>query len=334
MTVAAIKNATLLLLCLILILPFQNCSDFSLQDQVLYDQGLVDSAKALDEKLLPGLLSSEALVLWSKPNNSTYVSKNIMADQWSIVAALDRTAVGQILVVNSTSGVDETQLSVTNGVIKAARINTGVPFTEYVEAPIPTQGSKMVIAASFGAKASEISLMVNGIIQTGTIIKSGTPGSFSYLTKQATSQLTTGQNYEYVVFAGDSSSGLGKLTGAELNVMSRNVATSNSISNVVLDPSLVQTPAEDIATTEFKAAKAIFDGKCISCHRSGGTSPNLSGLTQAKAVSSGLVLKKDPYNSKLYYRLKYSSGPNGPKNMPAESAADAQKIETWINSIN
>jgi hypothetical protein len=324
----------LIFLGLIVLLPFQNCGDFSLKEQLLLEQGLTESAAALDNKLLAGLISSESLMLWSKASDPNYIKKSIMADQWSIIVVVDRSSSGQVLKINSASEVEETILSVQNGIIRASRFNKDTPFEEYLEAPTPSQGDKMVLAVSVGAKASEILLMVNGMVQMGTLVSSGSPGNFTYLSKQVSSQLTQGQIYEYIVYAGDSSSGLGKLTGSELNVMSRNLARSLSVSNVLLDPSLIKEPIQEAPSVEFVAAKAFFDANCISCHRSGAVSPNLVGLTQERALSSGLVLKKNAYESKLYYRLQHSAGPNGPKNMPSGSASDAQKVEAWINSIN
>nr|WP_295899867.1 cytochrome c [uncultured Bdellovibrio sp.] len=323
----------------VLVLGFQNCSDFALQDQVLYEQGLFESREALDAKTLPALLESEELSLWSKPGQPNFVNKQVWGDQVSIVVAADRSATGTLANVRSGAGVDESSISVVAGKIRATRLNTvGTSYTEYLEVPLPSSGDKMVVAASFGAKASDISLMVNGVVQSGTVQKTGAPFDYSYTLRSLSSAPVGGQVYEYVVYGGDSLYKKGKLTNSELNVMSRYVANDNMIANVIFDPSLINDGGSgggDVVNPKFVAAKAIIDAKCISCHKSGGYDPNFVNITESKAVGNGWVVKGSPEASKLYYRLQGSTGP-GTKNMPSGgsiSAAEVQAIADWINSI-
>ena len=52
-------------------------------------------------------------------------------------------------------------------------------------------------------------------------------------------------------------------------------------------------------------------------------------------VAAGLMVKGDPTNSKLYYRLAGSSGTNGPKNMPSGGSLSSDQIaeiEHWIKT--
>lgn len=331
------RNLAMVAIGALLVLGFQNCSDFALQDQLLYEQAMLESKKDLDEKNLPGLLSSTSLLVWSKPSNPQFINKSIFADQWSIILAADRTAAGKLLTLNSSPGADESRIDLADGKIRAVRTNNGgAGYEEYLEVAVPSDGDKMVIAASFGVNASDITLMVNGILQSGSIVKTGSPAKFTYLSKQLESQVTSGQVYEYVIYAGESASEGGKLTAEQLNVMSRYVADNNLIPNVVLDPALLRPPSGPVVSPEFLAAKSFFDSKCIQCHKAGGYSPDLVGLTEAKAVEKGWVLKGDPNSSKLYYRLKNSQGSNGPKNMPTSSdvsEAEAQVVFDWINGI-
>lgn len=321
----------------LLVLGFQNCSDFTLKEQLLYERGLLESKKNLDAKYLPSLLSSTSLMVWSKPSDPLFINKPMMADQWAVVLVADRAATGSLLKINSQSGIEESRIDVADGKIRAVRANNvGTVFEESLEVTAPSQGDKMVIAASFGASVSDITLMVNGTLQSGTIVQTGTPAKFTYLSKVLESQLSTGQIYEYVVYAGDSSSDSGVLNAEALNVMSRYVADNNMIPNVILDPVLLLPPTAPISSPEFIAAKSFFDGKCIQCHKAGGYSPDLVGLTEAKAVEKSWVIKGDPEGSKLYYRLKNSGGSNGPKNMPTNSdvsVSEAQVVADWINSI-
>lgn len=323
----------------LLIFSFQNCSRFSPQDQVLVQQSLFESQSALDATYLPDLLKEENISLWSKPEMPQYIKKDIYSDQWSFILASDRNVSGTLLAINSGTGIEETSVSVVNGKIRALRRNTsGGAWSEYLETSLPQSGDKMVIAVSFGMKASEILLMVNGVLQSGSLVKAGAAQNFSYMMKQVTSQPSSGKVYEYIVYASDSSLGENVLSPEELNVMSRYIANNELIPNVILDPAFLNsTPStEPTVNPKFVLAKAIYDGKCIGCHKAGGDSPNLVGLTQEKAVTNGWVVPGNPTGSKLYYRLKGSSGA-GTKNMPAGggsiSASEVQTIADWINSI-
>lgn len=317
----------------VLILGFQNCSDFALQDQVLYEQGLYDSREALDAKTLPKLLNSESLLAWSKPGQPNFVNKGlILADQWSVIAAVDRDVTGTIVTVNSGGGSEESTLSVVSGKIRATRTNGGA--SEYLQVDLPSTGDKMVLAAAFGLKAGEISLLVNGVVQSGTLVKSGTIGEFSLITKQITA---SNKVSEYVLYAGDSRDSVGKLSKSELNVMSRYVADNNMIPNVIYDPALLNedTGGGTTVNPKFLLAKAIFDNKCITCHRAGGDYPNLTNLKESTAVANNWVYPGNPEGSKLYNALQGSTG-NGLKTMPKSgsiSAAEVQTIADWINSI-
>lgn len=323
-----------------MVLGFQNCSDFSLQDQVLYEQGLFASQEALDSKTLPQLLDSESLSFWLKPGQPQFVNKTLYADQVSVVVAADKSATGNLLTVRSGAGIEESSISITNGKIRASRSNSvNTSFSEFLEVDLPASGDKMVVAAAFGVKAADISLMVNGIIQKGTIQKTGSPFDFSYTLRDHLTGASGGSVYEYVVFGGDSLSSKGKLTNAELNVMSRYIANNNMIPNVVFDPVLIneETDGGPGATENplFLAAKSIIDAKCINCHKSGGNSPNLVGLTESKAVANGWVVKGSPESSMLYYRLQGATGP-GAKNMPVGGSIAPDQVKAvsdWIQSI-
>lgn len=324
---------------LLMVLAFQNCSDFALQDRVLYEQGLFDSRESMDAKLLPQLLNTTTLKKWSKPGQPNFVNSAMMADQFSVIIAADRTATGKLISVGSGT-VEEGFVSIVSGKIRAGRADTsGIGYSEYKETNLPASGSKMVIAASFGTKAGDISLMVNGIVQQASITKSGTPGDFSLIAKDVTPAV--GQLYEYIAYGGDSTYSDGKLSNQELNVMSRYIANNNMIENVIFDPSLIDGTGPGGGTSvnpKFTLAKAVFDAKCTTCHSPTGSYPtfNLVGLTESKAINNGWVVKGNPDSSRLYYRLMGSSGSNGPKTMPqggSISAQDVQIVADWINSI-
>ena len=329
----------------LLVFSFQNCGGgFELQDEVLFEQGLICSTKALDDKVLPGLLSAPTLAVWSKPGEPNFMNKEIVdADQWSFVIAADTSATGTLLKINTelpedpNEIVEECSVAVVDGKIRATRKHTlSVDYEEYLEVEVPSVGDKMVIAAAFGRNVSEIKLMVNGVMQSGTIVKSGAPNVFEPMNKVVSSAPTSGNVYEYVVYAGGALfPQKAKLSLEEMNVMSRYIAGNNLIANVVLDPSLIPSGGEVKETPEFLAAKAVVDAKCIHCHKAGGTMPDLVGLTASKAVTKGIIVKGNAQASKLYYRLKNASG-IGPQNMPTDagfSSAETKAVEDWINSL-
>lgn len=320
-----------------LILAFQNCSDFALQDQVLYEQGIFDSREALDQKSLPKLLNSTELAFWSKPGNPSYVNKSLfMANQLSFVVALDSSMTGKVFSVSSGANQEDAYIVIAAGKIRVVRAAPDSSNIAFMEVNVPSSGSKMVLAAGFGVKPTELTLQVNGVVQNAVIQKTGTPGEFAFTAKSVTTGGASGQIYEYVVYGGSDTDGLA-LSKGELNVMSRYIAENNLIENVIFDPALIDEgkdsgPAEN---PKFLAAKAVIDSKCLSCHNSS-ASGDFRNLSEAKALSRGLVQAKNLAGSKLYYRLTGATVGPGPRNMPTSgsfSAAEAQVVADWINSI-
>lgn len=331
----SIKRILMLGLATLLLLGFQNCSDFSLQDKILYEQYLFESREALDAKTLPSLLVAETLSLWSKPGNSQFVKKDpFFANQWSVIVAVDSKISGPIVTINSNANDEETSLSVVDGKIRAMHSSTVNDYS-YMEVPVPTEGDRMVLAAAFGAKSTEISLMVNGVVQTAVLQSTGTPVDFSFLAKTLTVGGVAEQVFEYVVYGGHDQ---GVLTNAELNVMSRYVANNNAIPNIIFDPSILEGdsgPTPIAENPRFLAAKEIIDRKCLGCH-SNANNGDFRNLTESKVVQMGLITAKDPQNSKLYYRLQNSTG--GPlgdakRDMPLGDSitpSEVQTISDWI----
>ena len=61
-------------------------------------------------------------------------------------------------------------------------------------------------------------------------------------------------------------------------------------------------------------------------------------MTVAEFIAQGLLIPGDPENSRIYYRIRGSSGPNGDKNMPDDgsttplSTDDLTAIATWVTN--
>ncbi len=216
----------------VLLMSFQNCGgEFSLQEDVAYQQSLTDLQNNLDRKYLPSLLESSDLGYWNPDGSGDSIQKSpFLASSLSLVIVADRLATGSLLTVGSGVGSEEGIIFITSGKIRAIRRTSAVSYS-YLEVALPTEGGKMVIAAGFGEAAGDISLLVNGIIQSGTPVVAGVPLDFSYLQKSVVSVPVGGKVYESMVY------GL-KLGNAELNVLSRYLASSNQLNNVFLDPSL------------------------------------------------------------------------------------------------
>lgn len=323
----------------LMILSFQNCSDFSLQEQIMYEQALLESREALDAELIPKLTTSSELRRWYKTSNNNYVNLTTVGDQWSVVLAVPRSSTGTIYSVRTGVGDQEGAITIASGKVQAVRSNSvGTTYSETVEGSVPSSGDNMVIAASFGAKAGEISLLINGKVQQTAAVVSGTPEAFTSATKTLNSSGTFG---EYMVYVGESSSGetVGKLGIAELNVMSRYLADNLAIPNVIFDPVVVGGASGGGTTvdTNLAAVQTIMSNKCIGCHN-GGTSPDLRNVTAASMTSQGQITAGDALSSKLYLRLQGSSGATvgGGKNMPSGgsiSASEVQAVADWINSL-
>ncbi|UXR63103.1 hypothetical protein EZJ49_08440 [Bdellovibrio bacteriovorus] len=319
-----------------MVLGFQNCSDFALQDQVLYEQGLFDSQTALDQKALPKLtnVESDQLVFWSKPGNPSFVDKGIFyANQTSMVIAVDRSITGKIISVTSGANQEDAFISISGGKVRATHASTTSGQYTYMEANLPSLGERMIIAAGFGTKPTEISLLINGVVQAGTIQKVLEADSFYNSMKDVETGGTAGQIYEYVVYAGDSAQ-VPVLTKGELNVMSRYIATNNLIENVIFDPSLANEGKDGGApeNPKFAPVKSLLDAKCVTCHIH---SSNLKNMTETKAIANNWVRAKNLAGSKLYTYLKGNSV-NSSGTMPTDgtlSAAELQAVEDWINSI-
>ncbi|KYG65824.1 hypothetical protein AZI86_01755 [Bdellovibrio bacteriovorus] len=320
---------------------FQNCGDFSLQEEIMRELALKNAAEEMDAKLLPPLLAADTLRVWSKNEDPSYILRSIAGDQWSFVVVVDGGVSGKIISLDSGTDIEEGKVLIENGLVQVIRRQDSIlQYEEKLQGILPADGTPTVIAVSFGSSAGDMLLQINGRIEKAEVQSTGVPADFSNLSKNT---YIDSRVSNYIIYAGNSSSATsgaagGKLLHEELNVMSRYVARSLGLSGVIFDPSFLDKDAPTTKESlEFKAAKAVFESRCLSCHN-GLTSINLSNLTEAKALKNSWVVKGSPTESLLYYRLKGSSGSHGPKTMPLSNESlsneELQKIESWINSIN
>jgi|GEM_PF-1918214 hypothetical protein len=314
----------------VLILSFQNCSDFALDADATNGAFIFESQMALDAEGIPRLTTATTLQFWSKPGAPSYVLKSpAFFDQGAVIAMFDRTMTGRVIVVQTADAkTEEMAIDIVGGKVRATHYTDPSNYA-YVESALPSSGSKVVVAARFGTSVSDISLLLNGIVQTAPIVKVGVPGDYGYVSKTPAVGSTGGAVTEYAVYNAG-------LPNTDLNVMARYIAGQYNLSYVIFDPSLANSGGGGGTTTgpsaEFKAAKNIIDNSCLSCHN-GSTAIDFNGWDEAKFIRLGYAVAGNPESSKVYYRLVGSTGSNGPKNMGSLSASQVATIATWINSI-
>ena len=91
---------------------------------------------------------------------------------------------------------------------------------------------------------------------------------------------------------------------------------------------------EDQSNTSLCEANEVLQTKCTSCHE-GYHDTWAAYSTNAAWIESGLVVAGNPAGSDVVIRLKnYGTGlTNMPKDAPALSQDEYDKIEAWINSL-
>ncbi|WP_413584680.1 c-type cytochrome [Bdellovibrio sp. HCB274] len=319
----------------LLVFSFQNCSDFTVQQAILESASLSSGQNYLDAQELPSLTDPTRgpLVRWYKQGQPSAVDEAYTgADKLSYVFAADRAMTGKIFSAYSGSAnAEETAVSVASGKITVSRIFSAGNSAQ-ATVNLPSTGPRMVIAVRAGSKPEDFSLLVNGIVQTMTITKTGSPQEFSFVTKTLAPGATGGMVYEYMFFND-------RLNNAQLNSLSRFVGTTNSVSQVIFDPAVFADSSSSPGSTvdtKLAAAKAVIDSSCLSCHGAGSNRGDFSNMSAASMMTRGFVKAGQPLSSSLYFRMKGSQG-SGTKNMPDNgatvSASQLQAVYDWISSI-
>lgn len=89
----------------------------------------------------------------------------------------------------------------------------------------------------------------------------------------------------------------------------------------------------DASDTRLCEANEIIQTNCTNCHTSS-IHASWSGYdTNQEWVDSGRIIAGDADRSVLVTRLKNYGG-NMPEGAPPLDQADAEKIRTWVNSLN
>lgn len=310
-----------------LLLFFQNCSNgFAVKDEISSVESILDYAKKLDNQYLPTLLTSDNIGYWEKSAVAVIDNTPAFATDWSVIAVVDGTSDGDIISVNSGVNSEESRLYLTGGKVAIANIGDASNYyaTTY---PTTSLNSKTVFAFSSGPKLSDAIVLVDGYLQKAAAATNGANLDFSLLAKSII--FDSNRVKEIVVYPR-------ALSAAELNVMSRYLASKNNISTVVLDPAIIDADGGGSSSSpEYEAAVAVINSRCLGCHSSSNNG-DFRGLTTSKAIQKQLIVPGDLTNSKLYYRLQGSQVGSGPKTMPTDGAipfSEVQAIEAWILSV-
>ena len=88
----------------------------------------------------------------------------------------------------------------------------------------------------------------------------------------------------------------------------------------------------DVGSPNFLAAKTAIKANCLQCHAA------WKRFSEQDFIDTGLAVKGDASNSKIYFRNLYATSGPGPKNMPTSgyppiSPGDLNIIATWISAM-
>lgn len=87
-------------------------------------------------------------------------------------------------------------------------------------------------------------------------------------------------------------------------------------------------PDTTVVVSYATQIQPIFDNNCILCHRSGGTSPNLtSGSSYSQINTAKFINATSPSQSLIYRRVIPAGGFSG---HPTVSSAQAALILSWL----
>lgn len=82
-------------------------------------------------------------------------------------------------------------------------------------------------------------------------------------------------------------------------------------------------------TPEYLVAVSIMQNKCAGCH-------DFHTRSEDELIDAGEIIPASPETSPLYYRLRNSTGAQGPKTMPPSGPLSADELDafvTWIQGI-
>ena len=241
-------------------------------------------------------------------------------EELTVIALVKNSSRGTVFSFDpSDTSTEAFSLKVTPTKISAG-FESGAGSRFVSELNLPTSETS-IIAASYGATAEELIFSVNGILAGSAVVTGAGSGPLLLNRSIAVGPEQTSENLEIkalYVFTK-------RLEKIELGSMILYMAEKEGVTGVTLDPSMeVSDPTVD---PRFPAVKTILASNCTTCHSA------WNGASASYFVGQGLVNKSSPETSPLFYRLRGSSGSQGPKTMPVSgplSDADRDAIKNWI----
>lgn len=285
----------------------------------------------------PTVVSSQALkgsVFSFAPGTNLTMLDNdrITSSGHSIIALFEGPLDGRLVSLYSgSSQIEELDIAMSSNIIKAMHYTSQTDAAILARGNVPT--GPVVVAVSFGEDVTKIAMQINGSIVTSAIANQGSPVNVMPIERQLILGETNAsfRLAEIMVVSEE-------LTPRELNAMSRYMAERWSVPGVIYDPSLGDDSIDEAINPDLlppTIKPIIMSCATASCH----FHASWSTYTVSSFKKDGMIVPKDAFNSKLYYRLIGSKAPQpaSVKNMPQGgviSQADVDAIETWINGLN
>lgn len=249
---------------------------------------------------------------------------SIEYEEFTLLALVKNSSRGKILSIDPGDTTTEAFSIEMSSTKVSAIFESGGGSRYKAELNLPTSETS-ILAVSFGSSSEEMIFSVNGVLAGEAVVTGAGSGplllnrAIAVGPSQTTESLDIKTMYLFT----------GTLKKVELGSLILHLADQEGISGIDLDPSMqVADPAVD---TRFTAVKSILASNCVSCHSA------WNGASASYFVGQGLVSKGSPETSPLFYRLRGSSGAQGPKTMPVSgplSDADREAIKTWIQLMN
>lgn len=86
---------------------------------------------------------------------------------------------------------------------------------------------------------------------------------------------------------------------------------------------------------QFRTAYGIIQNRCVNCHTYQGHSVWADYTTNAEWIASGLIIKGDPRNSRLIYRIKNSGQADSDMPLGGSALPDSEydALVEWVENI-
>lgn len=306
----------------VLVVSFQNCSEFVPQQALIQGQANYESQTSLDNKTVL-TLNKKSIGYWKKPENASFVTPSgggIVSDSVSFAAAVSAGTSGTVLSIHAgTANSEDCAIAIQSGMIRLYHLTDASNYAS-LSAPVPS--GDFVVSGRCGSKVEDLHFQINGVAVKGPITKVGSALlDFGYVLRTMTS---TSAVKEAVVFEE-------ALSDFELNMLGRQIGSNQGL-RVNADYTLsTEIPGAVVVDPNFAPMLAVYNSKCASCHT--------AYTSAANFVSAGWVTKGDPANSKMFWRLQGSgvtSKDGKAQNMPmgaSISASDVALIRTWIQNM-